>query len=139
MARRSTTGEPDATCHTAVSGPSQTTEARVSITVDIEDLPGVLDGLDPAAYVCTAGAEGGPKVVHAVLTVTDDGSLRATVGRGTVANVRGGSGVTLVVPGADAHEMSLLVDAAGEPDGDTALKLRPSAAVWHRSAHRVEQ
>ncbi|MDH3705847.1 MAG: hypothetical protein OES57_07245 [Acidimicrobiia bacterium] len=110
----------------------------MSITVDIEELPAVLGELDRAAFVCTAGRTGGPKVVHALLDVSAVG-LTATVGRGTVANVGDGAAVTLVIPGSTPHEMSLLIDADAEPDGDTGLVLHPSAAVWHRSAHGAEQ
>lgn len=106
----------------------------MSVKVDIDELPAVLGELDPAAFVCTAAGTGGPKVVHALLDVTADG-LRVVVGRGTVDNARAGAAVTVVIPGATPHDMSLLVDADAEVVDETTLVLRPSTAVWHRSAH----
>lgn len=108
----------------------------MSVRVELADLAGVLADIDRPAFVCTVGADGGPKVVHAFVVVDGD-RLRSTVGRGTVANVKAGSAVTLVFAGSGT-ERSLLVDAAGTPgDGDDVITLTPTGAVWHRSAHEV--
>ena len=108
----------------------------MSIAVEVADLPEVLAPLDPAAFVCTCAPGARPKIVHALITAAE-GRLTAAVGRGTVSNVVDGSPVTLVFPGATSNDMSLLVDAEAESvtDDDTALSMRPTGAVWHRSAH----
>ncbi|MGI9601724.1 MAG: hypothetical protein ACR2QE_07560 [Acidimicrobiales bacterium] len=112
----------------------------MSIAVDLSELDEVVADLDPAAFVCTAGPDLATKVMH-VLVDRDAAGWSARVGRGTVVNVEAGAAVTLVFPGATPDAMSLLVDADAEvvPGEQPTVALRPTAAVWHRSAHGVQR
>ena len=109
----------------------------MSIKVTVEELPGVLAELNGQPFLATTSATGGPKITHVPLSVAEDGSMRAPVGKGTANNIADRAEVTLLWPGSDDASMSLLVDAVAsvEADADGSVAVfTATGAVWHRPA-----
>ena len=103
----------------------------MSIEVPIPDLPDRLS-LYPWAFLVTAGAEGSPRAL-AVPTVWRDGALRASVGARTRDNLVARPTVSLLCPGTDGREYSLIIDGTAAVDGDE-VAITPTWAVLHRPA-----
>jgi hypothetical protein len=103
----------------------------MSIAVSLDDLAGVLAD-HPWGYLVTVRDDGRAQTL-AIPTVFDGGSLTATVGKGTAANLVVRPNVTLVFPGTDGEAMSLIVDGDATVTGDR-VEVRPTWAVLHRPA-----
>ena len=86
----------------------------------------------PWGYLVTVRDDGRAQSL-AVPTQLVDGSLVATVGRGTAGNAAARPGVTMVFPGASGEDMSLIVDGDARVDGDR-IAVTPTWAVLHRPA-----
>jgi general stress protein 26 len=103
----------------------------MSIAVALDELADVLADR-PWGYLVTVRDEGRAQTL-AIPTVFDGGSLTATVGKGTAANLVARPNVTLVFPGTDGEAMSLIVDGDATVTGDR-VEVRPTWAVLHRPA-----
>ncbi|MCX6520711.1 MAG: pyridoxamine 5'-phosphate oxidase family protein [Actinobacteria bacterium] len=103
----------------------------MSIAVALDDLAGVLAD-HPWGFLVTVRDDGRAQTL-AIPTVFDGGSLTATVGKGTAANLVARPNVTLVFPGPDGEAMSLIVDGDATVTGDR-VEVRPTWAVLHRPA-----
>jgi general stress protein 26 len=103
----------------------------MSIAVSLDDLAGVLAD-HPWGYLVTVRDDGRAQTL-AIPTVFDGGSLTATVGKGTAANLVARPNVTLVFPGTDGEAMSLIVDGDATVTGDR-VEVRPTWAVQYRPA-----
>ncbi|NQY58348.1 MAG: pyridoxamine 5'-phosphate oxidase family protein [Ilumatobacteraceae bacterium] len=104
----------------------------MSIPVEIEDLQAATDERG-FAYLLTVRDSQTPHVV-AVDPQWADSQLVMSVGRGTAANARSRSTITLCYPPADDDGYSLIVDGSASVDADDVLTFAPTGAVLHRPA-----
>lgn len=103
----------------------------MSIAVPLDELAGHLVSF-PWGYLVTVRDDGRAQSL-AVPTQFVDGTLVATVGRGTTANATARPNVTLLFPGPTGEDFSLIVDGnAVVTDGRIAIS--PTWAVLHRPA-----
>jgi hypothetical protein len=110
--------------------------AAVSITVKLEDLPGVIAERGPDAYLVTV-RDTRPHIV-AVSVVCRDGLLVVGAGRRTAINVEDRPLATLLWPVSPEHpKHSLLVDGTARTSDDGAwLIITPTSAILHRAGGR---
>ncbi|MEM9517639.1 MAG: pyridoxamine 5'-phosphate oxidase family protein [Actinomycetota bacterium] len=85
------------------------------------------------AYLLTVRDSQTPHVV-AVDPQWADSQLVMSVGRGTAANARARTNITLCYPPADDDGYSLIVDGTAAVDADEVLSFTPTGAVLHRPA-----
>ena len=104
----------------------------MSIPVDVADLARALGDFG-AGYLLSVTAEGRVKVVTIEPEVVDGTLLVTAPGRGSCANVAARPSVTALFPPLEPRGFTLLVDGAGEVDGDD-VRLTPTSAVLHRPA-----
>jgi hypothetical protein len=102
----------------------------VSIAVALEDLPAKVAEY-PWCYLVTTGEER-PHVL-AVKPSVVDGGLRCETGHSSRANVVQHPLVVLIFPPVDSDGFSMIVDGAGEVNGDGVM-ITPTWAVLHRPA-----
>lgn len=106
----------------------------MSITVELDDLPGRIGTRTAQAYLVTIRDQR-PHVVSVAPAGRDDGALVVGAGRRTALNVAEHPEVTLLWP-SDAGDPnhSLLVDGTAAPgaDGET-LVITPTSAILHRA------
>ena len=103
----------------------------MSIAVPLDELASRLSAF-PWGYLLTVRDDGRAQSLAAP-TQLIDGSLVATIGRGTAANVNARPNVTMVFPGATGADFSLIVDGDGRVDGQR-IAITPTWAVLHRPA-----
>jgi hypothetical protein len=103
----------------------------MSIPVDLADLGTTLADF-PWGYLVTVNDR---QVAHSLAVATDfrDGVFHLSAGRGTRANAQERPFVSMVLPGADGHAYSLIVDGTAHVH-DAGITLTPSSAVLHRPA-----
>lgn len=105
----------------------------MSIAVDLADIPRAIAGQIGWCYLLTVTDEGQARVLAVAPDAQEDGSLRCTAGRGTLANAAARPNVTLVFPPATAEAMSLIIDGTATVT-DTFVDVAPTWAVMHRPA-----
>ena len=103
----------------------------MSIAVALDDLAGVL-AEHPWGYLVTVRDDGRAQSL-AIPTQLVDGALVATVGKGTATNASSRPNVTMLFPGTNGAEFSLIVDGDAQIDGDR-IAVTPTWAVLHRPA-----
>lgn len=103
----------------------------MSIPVPLPELEARLSDF-PWGYLVTVRDDGRPQAL-AVPTLMVEGVLVATVGRGAAGNATSRPNVTMLFPGANSEELSLIVDGDARVDGDR-VEVTPSWAVLHRPA-----
>ncbi len=102
----------------------------MSIPVDVAELVRALQDFG-SGYLLTVDTSGAVKVVTVDPVVEDGILLVRGPGRGTLANLARSATVTLAFPPREPRGFTLLVDGAGEVDGED-LRVTPSGAVLHR-------
>ena len=103
----------------------------MSIAVPLDELAERLTQF-PWGYLVTVRDDGRAQSL-AVPTQLVDGALVATVGKGTATNASSRPNVTMLFPGTDGAEFSLIVDGDAQVDGDR-IAVTPTWAVLHRPA-----
>ena len=112
--------------------------ARVSISVELEQLREQIAELPALTYLVTVSADGRPHSVAVVPQWRDD-ELATAPGNTSVRNAWERPLVTLLWPPAEPGGYSLIVDgtvtrAEGAGTGDNSVVVRPTKAVLHRPA-----
>lgn len=103
----------------------------MSIAVPLDELAERLT-YHPWGYLVTVRDDGRAQGL-AVPTQLVDGVLVATVGRGAAGNATARPSVTLLFPGVNGADFSLIVDGDARVDGDR-IEVTPTWAVLHRPA-----
>lgn len=109
----------------------------MSIAVDLADIPRAIAAQIGWCYLLTVSEDGQARVLAVTPSQQDDGSLRCTAGRSTLANAAVRPTVTLVYPPATADGMSLIIDGTASVT-DTSIDVTPTWAVMHRPAAPAE-
>jgi hypothetical protein len=108
----------------------------MSMRVELADLPGEIVERGPG-FLLSSIMDSRPHAVHLHFEVAAaDGQveLRAAAGRTARGNVGQRPSVTVLFPGADAEQFSLLVDGEARLDGDEHIVITAVSAVLHRPA-----
>ena len=105
----------------------------MSIAVPLADIPAAIAAQIGRCYLLTVSEDGQARVLAVTPAAQDDGSLRCTAGRSTLANVAARPAVTLLFPPAEADAMSLIIDGEATVTDD-GIHILPTWAVMHRSA-----
>ena len=103
----------------------------MSIAVALDDLAAEI-ATRGFAYLLTTADDSRPHAV-ALVPVVADGTLRFDAGRGTCANARARSAVTVVFPPTADDAFSLVIDGDATVD-DSTVVVRPTSAIRHRPA-----
>jgi len=104
----------------------------VSIQVRLDDLQRVLADFDAGYLLTVDPSTARVKVVSVRPALVDGVLVVAGPGRGSLANARANSAVTLVWPPREAG-FSLIVDGSAECSGDD-VHITPSGGVLHKPA-----
>lgn len=105
----------------------------MSIAVPLDELAQRLTEF-PWGYLVTVRDDGRAQSL-AIPTQYVDGTIVATVGRGTAGNVTARPNVTLMLPGPTGADYSLIIDGDAAVHGER-IEVTPTWAVLHRPALR---
>ena len=101
--------------------------------MQLDDLQRVLADFDAGYLLTVDPSTARVKVVSVRPRLVDGALIVPGPGRGSCANVRANSAVTLVWPPRDSGGMSLIVDGIAEYAGDD-VRVTPNGGVLHRPA-----
>ena len=101
--------------------------------MQLDDLQRVIADFDAGYLMSVDPSTARVKVVSVRPALVDGVLVVAGPGRGSLANVRANSAVTLVWPPRESGGMSLIVDGHAECSGDV-VRVSPSGGVLHKPA-----